>query len=61
MPKGEEKTIRGSFDKLRKIRDLVEDGLMTDGEQHKQWHLWEIARIVGVDIDLDNTEGGIAP
>lgn len=43
-------------DKLRKIRDLVEHGLIIDGEQHKQWYLCRIADVIGVDINMEDAE-----
>lgn len=52
-------SIRNPSDKLVKIRELVEAGIFIDGEHHKQWHLVEIAKVVGVDIEIEDS--GIAP
>ena len=32
------------------IKDLCVDGLMTDGEHHKQWFLEEILKKLGFDL-----------
>jgi hypothetical protein len=41
-------------DKLVKVRELVEDGIMIDGEHHKQWALVEIGKIIGIDIEVED-------
>jgi len=48
-------------EKLEKIRNLVEDGLQTDGGHHKQWYLEQIGEVIGIDIDKEMHEEGIAP
>ena len=53
--------VKNPSDKLEEIRGLVENALLTDGDHHKQWFLWQIAEVVGVDIDPDNVEEGVAP
>ena len=46
-----------------KLRELIEDGLQFDAPHHKQWCLQEIAKVLGIDVDLDElgVEEGIAP
>ena len=48
-------------EKLKKIRELVSDGLQTDGEHHKQWYLSQIGDLIGIDIYIDEEDRGIAP
>ncbi len=44
------------------IIDVLLLGLQTDGSHHKQWALWRIAEILGVDHFLNEIEDkGIAP
>jgi len=49
-----------SREDLEYIRNLLYDGLSTDGGRHKQWFLEEIAKKLGFDIGK-NYEEGIAP
>jgi len=46
-----------------KLRKLVEGGLQNDTAHHKQWYLEQIAKVLGIDVDLDElgVEEGIAP
>lgn len=55
------KIMTSPNEKLKQIRELVSDGLQTDGGHHKQWYLAQIAKIVGIDIELDEEDMGIAP
>lgn len=50
-------------EKYGKLRELIEDGLQFDGSHHKQWFLQEIAKVLGIDVDLEELGGeeGIAP
>lgn len=48
-------------ERLRGIRPLIEAALLTDGDHHKQWYLYQIADVIGVDIDLRNISDGVAP
>jgi len=41
------------------VQKLVSKGIGTDGGHHKQWYLCEIAKLLGVDFDPDDS--GIAP
>lgn len=41
--------IRGY--KKARIRELAIEGLLTDGEHHKQWYLEEILKVIRVDLD----------
>ena len=43
------------------LRDLVLDGLHTDGGHHKQWFLQEIAKHLNIEYCEDCIEEGIAP
>lgn len=45
------------------LKDLIEDGLCTDGGHHKQWYLEKIAKTLGIKLDGKDTEweSGIAP
>jgi len=51
----------------QKIKNLVVEGLTTDGEHHKQWYLEQVLIILGVDLEDLRTNGytfwdkGIAP
>ena len=42
------------------IRELLLEGLQTDGGHHKQWYLKEIFKALGYTTDLD-LEEGVAP
>jgi hypothetical protein len=55
------KKAASPIEKLKMIRELVEDGLMTDGDHHKQWFLSQIGDLVGIDIGPDDYNEGIAP
>jgi hypothetical protein len=52
-----------------KLRDLVIEGLYTDGGHHKQWYLQEIAKVLGGEglisdvelVEYGEPEEGIAP
>ncbi len=48
-------------EKLKKVRELLEDGIFTDGAHHKQWYLSQIAEVVGIDVEIEPGEEGIAP
>lgn len=39
------------------IAQHVVDGLYTDGAHHKQWHLEEIGKLVGLDLEKLKQEG----
>jgi hypothetical protein len=44
------------------VRDLIIEGLRTDGEHHKQWYLEQIAIKLGLYPHIpDDYEEGIAP
>jgi len=43
------------------VEDLIIEGLMTDGEHHKQWYLEEILRRLGGDPDELGHDPGVAP
>jgi len=48
----------------KKIKNLISDGLCTDGAHHKQWYLEEIGKVCGMKIEIENRIGvnkGIAP
>ena len=44
-----------------KLKELIEESLMTDGGHHKQWYTEEIARELGIDISKLDYEKGIPP
>ena len=52
-------------DSINKIRNLILEGLTTDGSHHKQWYLEELLKFFCRDIgELRNKyewEDGIAP
>jgi hypothetical protein len=50
----------------RKLKGLLVDALLIEGAHHKQWYLWQIAEVLGLDLDEWNDqypepERGIAP
>ena len=47
--------------KLFRIADYVRDALVTDGEHHKQWYLYQIASLLFSDIELSEYYQGIPP
>jgi len=52
-------------DKLNEIIELIEEGCFIDGGHHKQWYLYQIAKILHnerlLTIDLSDVDEGIAP
>lgn len=46
-------------EKLKKIREIVEEAVFTDGEHHKQWYLVQIGDIIGIDVDLEEEDKGM--
>jgi hypothetical protein len=42
--------ILGQIDTPENIKDLVKDGLCTDGGHHKQWYLEEVLKLLGYKI-----------
>lgn len=51
--------ITSPSDKLAAIRELVENGILTDGGHHKQWYLVKIGEVVGIDINVEIEDQGI--
>ena len=49
--------------KGRDAKDLIIEGLRTDGAHHKQWYLERLADLLGLDLGplRDGYEEGIAP
>lgn len=45
----------------RDLEDFLIHGLQTDGGQHKQWYLEQLADGVGVELSEIDYEKGIAP
>lgn len=41
------------------VEKLTYEGLHTDGGHHKQWYLYQIAELLG--IDLSDADPGVAP
>lgn len=39
--------------KITKLRELILDALICDGEHHKQWYLEEIGKECGIDIEKE--------
>jgi len=41
------------------VKDLIIEGLTTDGAQHKQWYLEQIAKVLGIELvaELQYEEG----
>lgn len=54
-------------EKEQQLKSLLADALYTDGEHHKQWYLWKIVELLGIDLsdewseDYPEPEEGIAP
>lgn len=52
-------------EKLNQIVELVEEGCFIDGGHHKQWYLYQIAKILHNDnllnIDLNDVDEGVSP
>lgn len=52
-------------DKLEQLIEYVEEDCFTDGSHHKQWYLFQIAKILHneglLDIDINDVDEGIAP
>lgn len=50
--------------KITSIKDLIVDGLLTDGGHHKQWYLEKILEKLGFNVEQLRAEhgwdGGIA-
>lgn len=48
-----------------KLKKLIDEALWTEGDYHKQWYLWEIAKELGFDkfdfVKKEYPEGGIIP
>ena len=42
-----------------RLKDLINDAMITDGGHHKQWYLNEIAK--ELDIDPETEDKGVAP
>lgn len=47
--------------KLAGIKDYLERGLTIEGAQHKQWCMWQIARLLNFDLTELDADKGIAP
>jgi hypothetical protein len=51
----------------RKLKELLSNALLNDAAHHKQWYLWRIAEVLGLNLDDQWSEGypeperGIAP
>lgn len=44
------------------VRDMIIEGLLTDGAHHKQWYLEQIAGQLGIELPRNlDCEPGIAP
>ena len=43
------------------VKELILDGLLTDGGHHKQWYLEEIAKALDIDLSNEEYEEGVAP
>jgi hypothetical protein len=44
------------------VRDLIIEGLSTDGGHHKQWYLEQIAKVLGIELTTElDYEKGIPP
>ncbi len=43
------------------IDELIIEGLMTDGEHHKQWYLEQVLLRLGIDVTELGHEPGVAP
>ena len=41
-------------------KELIIDALSIDGAHHKQWYLWQIAKALGIELDVDS-DPGVAP
>ena len=46
-------------DKLKKITQLISEGLQSDGAHHKQWYLEQIGILLKIDITRIPHEEGI--
>jgi len=47
---------------MRRVAELLEEGLCTDGGHHKQWYLEEIAKELSIEVPgIEQREEGIAP
>jgi len=46
-----------------RVRQLVSEALFTDGGHHKQWYLYEIAKLVLSKVEFEqlDVDRGIAP
>lgn len=43
------------------IKDMLIDALCTDGAQHKQYYLYQIAKKFGLDVGSITSDSGIVP
>jgi hypothetical protein len=54
-------------DEQPSVKTLLADALYVDGEHHKQWYLWCIAQVLGIDLsdewdeDYPKPDDGVAP
>lgn len=55
-----ERTIYNSSE-MKLVTDFIKDGLVTDGDHHKQWYLEKIAETLSIDICSHEHEKGISP
>ena len=46
---------------LAAIEDMLIDALCTDGAQHKQYYLYQLAKKFGIDVGSITPDQGIAP
>lgn len=44
----------------KQLKSLVVDALHEEGPLHKQWYLWQIAKLLGIEHEID-AEEGVAP
>lgn len=54
-------TKKITFKELGKVQSLIEDGLGTGGAHHKQWYLEQIAKELGIELNEEEYEPGVAP
>ncbi|MHB1764935.1 MAG: hypothetical protein ACYCS1_05295 [Gammaproteobacteria bacterium] len=46
----------------KSVKELIMQGLITDGEHHKQWYLEQIAKKLGIElVGKLNYEQGVSP
>lgn len=49
-------------DVIERVKNLISEGLCTDGGHHKQWYLEQIAKELWIEVPgLDIRDEGIAP